>query len=311
MHVVISMKFVIMQAGLLKFEPPLSKEKTEAMESMRLANGIKTVLVFFRRAWPEDCQGVVSADAFCPEIWFNSGVIGGAAYADDAAAAAHTATVDSLRNPAQHLGERVYYCSAFFMSRRADAAATMGQDEVIARVLSQLAEQFGLKPHDAFLMGKRFVWGDEPWIRGAYMSVQVGPPRVADVDVLIFCICNCSQLNFHRLEAYSQPHMLASCSSLATLHRVRATRRPIRSLATFLLLRWSYTEPCKPAHEQHAKLLPLSRPNGRRSVKCVQSCSNSTIQLQLQLTSICPNLPKHASGRRFKSLSLDCFKMLS
>jgi len=39
---------------------------------MAFANGVKAVLKFRRRCWPEDCHGAVCADSFFPEMWMNS-----------------------------------------------------------------------------------------------------------------------------------------------------------------------------------------------------------------------------------------------
>jgi monoamine oxidase len=69
---VVAVPLPVLRDGDIAFSPPFSSEKTAALRSMAFANGVKAVLKFRRRCWPEDCHGAVCADSFFPEMWMNS-----------------------------------------------------------------------------------------------------------------------------------------------------------------------------------------------------------------------------------------------
>jgi len=69
---VVTVPLSVLKSGDIKFSPPLSKEKTDAAQSMSFANGVKIVLKFSRLPWPANCHGIVCADSLIPELWMNS-----------------------------------------------------------------------------------------------------------------------------------------------------------------------------------------------------------------------------------------------
>ena len=69
---VVTVPLSVLKSGDIKFSPPLSKEKTDAAQSMSFANGVKIVLKFNRPPWPANCHGIVCADSLIPELWMNS-----------------------------------------------------------------------------------------------------------------------------------------------------------------------------------------------------------------------------------------------
>ena len=54
----------------IEFNPPLPAEKVKAIKTIGMDNAIKIVMKFSRKFWPSEVHGVICADTFLPELWF-------------------------------------------------------------------------------------------------------------------------------------------------------------------------------------------------------------------------------------------------
>ena len=62
----------VLKSGLIQFEPPLSPELMQALETTNMHNIAKVFMKFSEPVWPKKLNGLVTADEsqLLPEIWF-------------------------------------------------------------------------------------------------------------------------------------------------------------------------------------------------------------------------------------------------
>ena len=118
---------------------------------------MKVILQFADAFWPLNMEGVVCADCFVPELWFESHEL-----AD---------------------GDRCFTCTLFFMGKFAERAAGMRDEERIAAALKQLDEMFADRASPSYVDALQFDWGQDPFIRGGYSHPALTESRDTRVDI--------------------------------------------------------------------------------------------------------------------------------
>lgn len=138
-HVLVTASLVVLREGGIAFDPPLPAEKTEAFSSVGMDTGMKIILRFRERFWPEGMY-FLHTDGFLPQFW----------------------TPGKWRSPECHV------LTAFVGGARAEYLAGLGCDPV-EFALGELDEAFGGRIATR-VFEKGFVadWGKEPFVRGLY-----------------------------------------------------------------------------------------------------------------------------------------------
>ena len=153
--VVVTSSISALQRGVIKFLPPLPVEKQEAINSIECEPGLKILVKFQSRFWPEKLHGMVCSDAFAPEIWFDSFSI---------------SSNNNNNNNNNNGDEKVYYATAFFTSDQARRVAAMKGDDPFNALLDQFDEMFKVRSRDHYAGGFICDWGAVPYIWGAYAT---------------------------------------------------------------------------------------------------------------------------------------------
>ncbi len=138
-HVIMTASVAVLGSGLPSFNPPLPAEKLDAISNIGMDTGMKILLRFRERFWPEEMY-FLHTDGFLPQFW----------------------TPGKLRQPECHV------LTAFIGGSRAEFLANLGCDPV-AFAVAELDESFGGKiASRLFLKGHVADWGKEPFVRGLY-----------------------------------------------------------------------------------------------------------------------------------------------
>ncbi len=138
-QVIVTSSVAVLRSGLPGFDPPLPSEKREAISNIGMDAGMKILLRFRERYWPEEMY-FLHTDGFLPQFW----------------------TPGKLRQPECHV------LTAFIGGSRAEFLANLGCDPV-AFAVAELDEAFGGKiASRLFLKGHVADWGKEPYVRGLY-----------------------------------------------------------------------------------------------------------------------------------------------
>ena len=138
-HVLVTSSVAVLRSGLPAFEPPLPPEKLEAIANIGMDTGMKILLRFRERFWPEEMY-FLHTDGFLPQFW----------------------TPGKLRQPECHV------LTAFLGGSRAEFLANLACDPV-AFAIAELDEAFGGKiASRLFEAGHVADWGKEPFVRGLY-----------------------------------------------------------------------------------------------------------------------------------------------
>lgn len=153
--VVLSVPIPVLQKNIISFQPNLSNEKINAIQSIKCEPGLKAVLKFSKQFWPDKLHGMICSDCYFPEIWF-----------------------EILTNE-NH--QTFYYVTGFATSENARRIGSHSKKTIVDEFLKQLdkifsvsiaGELFGvLRDHEVFenYHGAMIVdWGKVPYIWGAY-----------------------------------------------------------------------------------------------------------------------------------------------
>jgi monoamine oxidase len=171
--VVLSSSPVVMRSDKMTFQPPLSSEIKDALNTVNMNDIVKVFLKFSRPAWPKDLAGMIMVDDsfLLPEIWFRE--VTGQTAIDEPATA---------------------YAVAFTTSDYAARIAKLPKAEVLKMAVAQLDTIFSKlenrhmaadlaergiempkdvpKPSDVYLGGMFWDWNSNhhPYIGGGYCS---------------------------------------------------------------------------------------------------------------------------------------------
>ncbi len=138
-QVIVTSSVAVLRSGLPLFDPPLPPEKWEAISNIGMDTGMKILLRFRERFWPEEMY-FLHTDGFLPQFW----------------------TPGKLRHPECHV------LTAFIGGSRAEFLANLGCDPV-AFAVAELDEAFGGKiASRLFQAGHVADWGTEPYVQGLY-----------------------------------------------------------------------------------------------------------------------------------------------
>lgn len=144
-RVLITVPISILKSGMIDFAPPLPDSKNQALESMEMDTGMKIIMKFGEKFWPDDLSSLIGG-SIIPEYWI-TGV---------------------ARNSNANL------LTAFVMGEKAEQLAAMGNDAVNA-VTAELNQYFATQAASGSL--QQFIiknWMDEPFIKGAYSYIKAG-----------------------------------------------------------------------------------------------------------------------------------------
>ncbi|MFN4123414.1 MAG: flavin monoamine oxidase family protein [Flavobacteriales bacterium] len=144
-RVLITVPISILKSGMIEFVPPLPDSKNQALESMEMDTGMKIIMKFGEKFWPDDLSSLIGGSVI-PEYWI-TGV---------------------LRNSNEHL------LTAFVMGEKAEQLAAMGNDAIHA-VTAELNQYFVTQAASNNL--QQFLiknWMDEPFVQGAYSYIKAG-----------------------------------------------------------------------------------------------------------------------------------------
>lgn len=189
-RVIVTIPPPALRSGFVRFTPPLSVERTAALNRIQLRNGIKVALKFKSRVWPADCMGLVSGGTIFPEMWMNH-VDGVGAEVAPPTVAPHAQGLQPLADAlrAGQLPAGTARCSkagfptedapflviGFAMGPFADALLRLPPAEIVRRMLQQLATMFqdhvpnsAIAFSSAFVMGRVYSWALDKWVQGAY-----------------------------------------------------------------------------------------------------------------------------------------------
>lgn len=176
-HVVVTVPLLILKDNSIKFQPPLPKQKIDAIKNLGVENAIKIVLTFSKRFWPSRLNGIVCADTLIPEMWFEH-------FDRVGEITPHSKNLTENKRPEQE----TFTVSAFACSDFATRVTAIPEKELIQRVLSQLDEMFGNNqafklfheseahkdtnvPNPATKFFKNHLiqdWSKEPFVKGGY-----------------------------------------------------------------------------------------------------------------------------------------------
>jgi monoamine oxidase len=140
-RVVVALPLALLQAGAVRFAPPLPEAKQRAMRLLRMPPAMKLHLRFSEPFWPRKMT-FLTADGPIAVWW--------------------TVRPD------------VPVLTGFITGPRAARLAPLGEEEVIERGLAALTGLFGPAPRRLFVAGMLTDWAADPWARGGYSSAPPG-----------------------------------------------------------------------------------------------------------------------------------------
>ncbi|OWY20011.1 FAD-dependent oxidoreductase [Sphingobacteriales bacterium UPWRP_1] len=136
---IITIPLAVLKTGAVAFSPALPDAKTQAFEGIGMDAGMKIILRFNNRFWPED-TGSIYGNGFIPEFW-------------------STGYGRSAQNN---------LLTAFICGPNAEYLSSLG-DNAIQTALAELDALFGQgAASGAFDAGFIMDWFKQPYIRGAY-----------------------------------------------------------------------------------------------------------------------------------------------
>eukprot|EP01138_Halocafeteria_seosinensis_P001841 gb/GECG01001884.1/.p1 GENE.gb/GECG01001884.1/~~gb/GECG01001884.1/.p1 ORF type:complete len:521 (+),score=61.19 gb/GECG01001884.1/:1-1563(+) len=182
MQVIVTVPLPVLQEGDIEFDPPLSAERREALNSMQFSNAVKIHLVFNKRCWPKDCHGAVCSGCFVPELWITNNCkgIGGIGFLMDPLSKGPPPlrsldflggdiTKSNGNRPEEETVEQ-YLVTGFLMGMAAEELVDIPHQNIVLRFLNQLEEMFHTDVKTSFVKGWVHNWRDNKYIRGGYTS---------------------------------------------------------------------------------------------------------------------------------------------
>lgn len=163
----------VLKSGVMEFQPALSEELKQSLDTVNMHNIVKVFLKFSEPVWPAGLHGMIMTDEdfLLPEIWFRD--VSDRVAADEPAKA---------------------YCIGFTTADYAARLAAMSKEEALKKTVGQLDEIFSrledrhmaadpsdesaqkpaqlCKPSDAYVGGMFWDWNPShhPFIGGGYCS---------------------------------------------------------------------------------------------------------------------------------------------
>lgn len=141
--VILTVPITILQAGDIRFSPPLPIEKTAAFQKIGMDPGMKVFLKFSKKFYHENIYG----GSIC------------AAYADESTG----------KKGKDHV------LMSFVMGKQAASLSSLDSDEQITqKLLEELDEMYAGQASAYFLDAVVMDWSKHPFVRGAYSYAAVG-----------------------------------------------------------------------------------------------------------------------------------------
>lgn len=139
-RVLITVPITILQEGLISILPALPADKSAAIQSISMGNGMKIMLRFSSPIWSEETGSIVGGIVI-PEYWVTT----------------------------KGKGTTAHVLTAFVMGEKAEALAGLSEQQIREAILTELQ----LMHPDEDVVGKCIGilvknWADEPFIKGAY-----------------------------------------------------------------------------------------------------------------------------------------------
>jgi len=146
-YAIVTVSLGVLKAGLIAFDPALSDEKQAAIASVGFGSGMKVVIAFTTRFWPDDLGSLYGAE-HVPEFWA----------------------------PGLGRTEDPLVLTAFVMGAKADALREEGgsDDGILALVLADLDAIYDGVATPAFAGGIVQDWTAEPYVLGSYSYPSPG-----------------------------------------------------------------------------------------------------------------------------------------
>lgn len=143
-RVILTVPIAVLQSGGIQFNPALPSAKQQALQSFGMDAGMKILLRFRERFWPDD-MGSLIGDGPVPEFW----------------------------EPGSGYGKTAVL-TAFVMGAEAEYLSSLGENTPEV-VLQQLNTLFGhTRASELFEQFYIADWKKEPWIQGAYSYPKPG-----------------------------------------------------------------------------------------------------------------------------------------
>jgi monoamine oxidase len=150
-HCIVTVPIGVLQASLIRFDPPLSTRKQTAIDAFRLERATKHFFRFKRRLWDADLTFM-----------------------------AHTGLFARWWTPGYPREDATILCS-YISAQRAATADALDDATLLQHGLSELSQLLGVADLAAELDGfQRMVWGNDPYARGGYAHV---PPHAVQARV--------------------------------------------------------------------------------------------------------------------------------
>lgn len=148
-YAIVTVPLGVLKAGKITFDPPLSDAKQSAISAVGFGSGMKIIVTFSERFWPDDLGSLYGAE-HAPEVWAPG--------------------LGRSGNPLE--------LTAFVMGAKADALSAValagGADAAIDLILADLDLIFEGAATRAFVAGLLQDWTQEPFILGSYSFPSPG-----------------------------------------------------------------------------------------------------------------------------------------
>jgi monoamine oxidase len=143
--VVVAVPLSILQSHRVDFNPPLPREKNQALESLMTGHVAKVVLKFKESFWPREPWIFIQDEPY-RVCW----------------------------DPGFGRAEAGRILSVFAVGTYAAYLDTLSETEIIRTAIKGVSQMFDRDVTDIFEEGKVMLWDKEPWIEGGYSYVPVG-----------------------------------------------------------------------------------------------------------------------------------------
>jgi monoamine oxidase len=194
-RVIVTASLACMQQGTIAFDPPLPSVNTLALRKMTMYGAAKISLLFTRRFWPKGLQGMICADTFVPELYFDEPERVGSLTEESALGVGDHAWEQPKIGASD--GEGVFVCTTFVCAAVYDRVTALPRMKIRDGILALCDEIFGerdlsrmcpdprldeqglLGPPDvnsgtpatdSFVDMIVMDWGKMPYVRGGYCS---------------------------------------------------------------------------------------------------------------------------------------------
>lgn len=144
---IVTVPLTVLRDGDISFSPPLDSTRRDALQRIGMGAGMKIILKFSSRFWPDD-TGTIYSQGHVPEYWVTG--LGG-------------------RSASNNI------LTAFVHGRYAEDLLAMGQTNMINTILAELDVLYGAgAATNSFVASHVMNWGAQPFIRGTYSYPKPG-----------------------------------------------------------------------------------------------------------------------------------------